>query len=111
MHSSIALRPAKCPVTHPGNPGKQGEDGENTELHANEAEEVDDGLLEPPCCARRVAIVAAANGFRGVGEGCKGEGAVEDFEEEHEDRDADCSLSALALYYAERRKSRAYVNG
>jgi hypothetical protein len=39
-----------------------------------------------------VAVVAAADGFRGVGEGREEEGAVKDFEEEDEDGDADCCL-------------------
>jgi hypothetical protein len=39
-----------------------------------------------------VAVVAAADGFGGIGEGREEEGAVEDFEEKDKDGNADCCL-------------------
>lgn len=42
-----------------------------------------------------MAVVAAAYRFGRVGEGGEGEGAVEDFEEEDENWDADGGLGSL----------------
>jgi hypothetical protein len=95
LQRRVALGPAQGPVADPCDPGQEGEDGEDAQLHEEQAEEVDDGLFEPPCCAGRVAVVARADGFGGVGErGVLGAG-VQDFEEEDEDGDADGGLVML----------------
>jgi hypothetical protein len=95
LQGGVALGPAERPVADPCNPGEEGEDGEDAELHEEQAEEVDDGLLEPPCGARGLAVVAGADGLGWVGEGGVEGGAVEDFEEENEDRDAEGGLGVL----------------
>jgi hypothetical protein len=59
------------------------EDGEDAEFHAEEAEEVDERLLEPPSDARGAAVVAAADGLWRVGYWSEQEGAMEKFEEEN----------------------------
>lgn len=69
------------------------EDEEDAEFHAEKTKEVDEGLLEPPGHAGRVAVVAAADGLGGIGEDGQGKAAVEEFEEDHENGDADCRLS------------------
>lgn len=53
-------------------------------------------MLQPPCRAWGLAVVAGADGLWWIGEGCEEGAAVEDFEEEDEDWDAECCLDMLA---------------
>jgi hypothetical protein len=110
LQRRVAFGPAEGPVADPGDPGEEREDGEHAEFHEQEAQEVDDGLLEPPCCAGWDTVVAGADGFGGVGEGSEKGTAVEDFEEEDEDGDADCCLGLLADSLAIARCG-TYVDG
>ena len=95
LYGFAAFGPAEGPVTHPGDPGEEGKDGKNAEFHADQAEEIDDGLLEPPCSARWVTVVPAADGLGRIGEWGERESTVEDFQEQDKDWDADCSLYSL----------------
>lgn len=88
----VAFGPAERPVADPRDPGEQREQHEDAEFHADETEEVDDGLLEPPCGAWRLAVVARAQRFGRVGERRAGKGCVEDLEEKDKNGDADCRL-------------------
>lgn len=51
------LGPTQRPVTNPDDPGKEREDGEDAKLHAEQADEVEDALLEPLALSRRLAVV------------------------------------------------------
>ena len=53
----VALGPAESPVADLGYPRQDEEDDEDADLHAKEADKVDDGLLEPPPDVGRVAVV------------------------------------------------------
>ena len=54
----IACGPAQCPVSDLGDQGEEDEDNEDANFHAEEPDEVNYGLLEPPPCAGRAAVVA-----------------------------------------------------
>jgi hypothetical protein len=45
-----------------------------------------------------MTVVAGANGFGRVGEGCEEEGAMENLEKENEYGDADCGLGVLVRW-------------
>lgn len=68
------------------------EEEEDEEFHACEADEVDDGLLQPPAGMRWSSVVAGFDGFLWSGERGVAEGFVEDTEEEVEDGDAEGGL-------------------
>lgn len=89
----IAFCPAERPVADPGDPGQELEEDEDAEFHAYETEEIDDALLQPPRGARRVTVVAGADGFGWSGHGGEEKTAVEELEKEDKDGYADGSLS------------------
>jgi len=68
----VAFGPAQGPVADVGDPGEEDEDDEDDELHAEEAAEVEEGLLEPPSPVGWGAIVACLDGFGRLAEGCEG---------------------------------------
>lgn len=53
-------------------------------------------MLKPPGCAWWLAVVAAADGFWGVGKGGLRECGVKDFEKQYENRYTDCSLELIS---------------
>lgn len=78
----IPFCPTKCPVAYPCDPREELEDEENAEFHAEEAEEVDYGLLQPPHSAWWVAIITRPDRLWGVGEGCKESTLIQKLEEQ-----------------------------
>lgn len=88
----VALGPAQGPVADAGDPGHEEEEDEDADLHAEQADEVDDGLLEPPPLVGRVAIIAGLDGLGGFAEGGEGDETGDDLEEEDEDWDAEGGL-------------------
>lgn len=95
LHGLVAFGPAQGPVADPGDPRQQREEDEDAELHTEEAQEVDERLLEPPCCARRLTVVSGPDRLDRAGDGRKEEGFVEDSEEDDEDGDTDGGLNML----------------
>lgn len=90
-----ALRPPQGPVADPREPWAHLDDGVDAQLHEEEANEVDEGLLEPPERLGRAAVVAGAQGLGGIGEGGVGEERVEDAEEEDKNGYADGCLEEV----------------
>jgi len=98
LDSLVAFGPAESPVADPGDPREELEYEKDAKLHAEKADEVDDGLFEPPCRARRLSIVSRTNRLGRICDGGKEESSVEHFEEQDEDWDADGGLLTLAKF-------------
>lgn len=71
----VALGPAEGPVADLGDPRREEEDDEDADLHAEQAAEVNDGLLEPPPDVGGVAVVAGLDGLARFAERREGDDA------------------------------------
>lgn len=71
----VALGPAEGPVADFGDPRREEEDDEDADLHAEQAAEVNDGLLEPPPDVGGVAVVAGLDGLARFAERREGDDA------------------------------------
>ena len=96
LQGRVAFGPAEGPVANPRQERQGEKEEEDEELHAGQADAVDEELLEVPLDLGGGAVVAGFDGFGWVGEGCAEEEVVEGFEDEVEDGDADGGLKSSA---------------
>lgn len=104
LHGGVAFGPAQSPVAHLDDEGEQLDQEKHADLHAEQADEVYDGLFEPPEGLRRATIVTRFDGLRGVREGRVLSDTVEDMEDEDEDRDSESRLQAVSWGVSQWRR-------
>lgn len=80
-------------VSSPDNPRNDREDGKDRKLHAEQADGAEDALLEPPAPSWRSAVVAPLKGLSRVRQNRVLSQAVDDLEQDNEDRNANGRLS------------------
>lgn len=92
LHLFVAFGPSEGPIADTRDPGQHDKDDEDTQLHAEQAAKVNDGLLQPPQRVGWVSVVARLDRLGGLAEPCFGEQRGQDSEEEDEDGDAEGGL-------------------